>query len=79
MGPKTMKVLRQRQVTFLKAVVPQFMDFQIADIDEALVKKLITGDGPFDLLQAVWAQIYYMKTQPKTRKMALNRPIKPII
>jgi hypothetical protein len=51
-----MKELRQRQVTFLKATVPQFMEFFVRDIDESLVQVAILNkacDG-YQLLTAVW-------------------------
>jgi len=63
MGPNTILDLRKRQVTFLRAVVPQFSEFKVKDTDEKLLEsaikdKVIDGDN---LLKLVWNQIFFMK------------------
>jgi len=66
MGPNTILDLRKRQVTFLRAVVPQFSEFKVKDTDEKLLEliesaikdKVIDGDN---LLKLIWNQIFFMK------------------
>jgi len=66
MGPNTILDLRKRQVTFLRAVFPQFSEFKVKDTDEKLLEliesaikdKVIDGDN---LLKLIWNQIFFMK------------------